>query len=241
MKRLVFALFVALAVSASLRAQQASRLDSDLTMQPSFLAPAGSSARDTALVPALNLSFSETPAPAPVPSAALPDAPAAPAAPQAGFGGDIGYRWHLNAGYEFVHFSSSVFSANMSGIHTTLAYSMYDWFAWEGSVISAFGGDVFQPGETSKYVLLTGGAHITWNREPRKWSPWFHLLAGLARVNPQTAYSSKNGFAMQAGGGVDYSISPRFSMRGQVDYVLTRLYAQVQNNVQAGVGFVLHF
>jgi len=46
---------------------------------------------------------------------------------------------------------------------------------------------------------------------------------------------------MQAGGGVDYSISPRFSMRGQVDYVLTRLYAQVQNNVQAGVGFVLHF
>ena len=240
MKRLVFALFVALAVSASLRAQQASRLDSDLTMQPSFLAPAGSSARDTALVPALNLSFSETPAPAAAPSAALPDAPPAPQ-PQTGYGGDIGYRWHLNAGYEFVHFSSSVFSANMSGIHTTLAYSMYDWFAWEGSVISAFGGDVFQPGETSKYVLLTGGAHITWNREPRKWSPWFHLLAGLARVNPQTAYSSKNGLAMQAGGGVDYSISPRFSMRGQVDYVLTRLYAQVQNNVQAGVGFVLHF
>jgi hypothetical protein len=240
MKRLVFALFLALAVSASLPAQQDSRLDSDLTTQPSFLAPSGSSARDTALEPALNLRFSEAPAPLAVPSAALPDAPA-PGAPQAGYGGDIGYRWHLNAGYEFVHFSSSAFSANLSGIHTTLAYSFYDWLAIEGSVVSAFGGDVFQPGETSKYVLLTGGGHITWNREPRKWSPWLHLLAGMARVNPQTAYNSKNGFAVQAGGGVDYSVNPRLSMRGQVDYVFTRLYAQVQSNVQAGVGFVLHF
>ena len=118
---------------------------------------------------------------------------------------------------------------------------MYDWFAFEGDIVSAFGGDVYLPGETAKYVLLSGGGHISWNREPHKWSPWIHLLAGLAHVNPQTAYNSKTGFAMQAGGGVDYFINPRLSLRGQCDYVLTRLYAQVQNNVQAGVGFVLHF
>ena len=241
MKRLAFVLFLALAVSASLPAQQASRLDSDVAMQPSLLAPSGASARDTALLPALSLSFSETPAPAPVPSAALPDAPAAPAAPQAGFGGDIGYRWHLNAGYEYVHFSSSQFSANMSGLHTTIAYSLNDWFAAEGDVISAFGGDVFQPGETAKYVLLSGGGHISWNREPHRWSPWLHALVGWTHVNPQTAAGSKNGFAVQAGGGLDYLLNPRLSLRGQVDYVLTRLYSQNQNNVQAGVGFVLHF
>jgi hypothetical protein len=241
MKRLVLALFLALAVSASLPAQQASLLDSGFTMQPSLLAPSSASVRETALVPALNLSFSETPAPAPVPSAALSDAPAAPEPPQAGYGGDFGYRWHLNAGYEYVHFSSTPFSANMSGLHTTLAYSWNDWFAFEGDVISAFGGDVFAPGQAASYVLLSGGGHISWNREPHRWSPWIHVLVGLAHVNPQTAYSSKKGFAMQAGGGVDYLLNPRLSFRGQFDYVLTRLYAEVQNNYQAGVGFVLHF
>jgi opacity protein-like surface antigen len=238
MKRLVLPLLVALAVSTSLRAQQVSFSDSVDSLEPSPVAVATAAAPELSLVPALHLSFSEAPAVFSVPSAALPEAPAAP---QTGYGGDIGYRWHLNAGYEYVHFSSAPFSANMSGIHTTLAYSLYDWFAFEGSVISAFGGDVFAPGETSKYVLLTGGAHITWNREPRRWSPWFHVLAGLARVNPQTAYNSKNGFAFQTGGGVDYAVSPRLSLRGQVDYVLSRLYAQTQNNVQAGVGFVLNF
>ena len=241
MKRLVLPAFLALAVSTSLPAQQVSFPDSVRTIEPSLVAPDSSVARDISLVPALDLSFSETPAVFSVPSAALPEAPKAAAPPQSGYYGDIGYRWHLNAGYEYVHFSSAPFTANMSGMHTSIAYSFYDWLAIEGDIISAFGGDVFAPGETSKYVLLTGGGHITWSREPLKWSPWLHVLVGLARVNPQTAYNSKNGFAVQAGGGVDYSVNPRLSLRGQCDYVLTRLYAQNQNNIQAGVGFVLHF
>ena len=245
MKRLVFVVLVALAVSASLSAQQASSRDSDRSTEPWFLATAGSSF-EVSLAPALALPAVTSPSFAPLPSAGLSSGPLpsgafpnAPAPPPVG--GDFGNRWDLAAGYEYVHFTSAPFSANLSGLHTSLAYSLNEWFAAEGSVVAAFGGDVFAPGETAKYVLLTGGGRIFWNRDPKRWSPWAHALVGGAHVNPQVANSSKNGLAFQTGGGVDYFFNPRLSFRGEADYVLTRLYSGTQNNFQIGVGFVLHF
>ena len=245
MKRLLLFSLLALTVSASLRAQQASVLNADRLAEPSILVPSGGSS-EVSLVPALTppaaapAFFAPVPSAAlssaPMPSAALPNAPAPPPPPS-------GYdnRWDLAAGYEYVHFGSAPFSANLSGIHASLAYSLTDWFAVEGSVVAAFGGDVFAPGETAKYALITGGGRVFWNRDPRRWSPWVHALVGVAHVNPQVAGSSKNGFALQAGGGVDYFFNPRLSFRGEGDYVLTRLYSGTQNNFQIGVGFVLHF
>ena len=235
MKRLVFAVFVALVVSASLPAQQASFLNFDRSAQPLFLAPAAD-ASNANLVPS-GATFPVTSV-SPVPSAALPEAPSAP---QYGRGGDFGYRWDLAVGYQYVHFESKPFSANLSGIHTSLAYSLTDWFALEGSVVAAFGGDVFQGGEMSKYALFTGGGRIFWNRQPHRFSPWAHILVGGVHVNPQIANSSKNAFALQAGGGIDWYLNPRLSFRGEADFVHTQLYSDSQNNYQAGVGVVLHF
>jgi hypothetical protein len=238
MKRLVLVVLVALAVSASLPAQQASFLNFDRAVQPSFLA-GNSSTSDVSLVPSLAAPSATLPASSfsAVPSAALPDAPAAP---QFGGGGDVGYRWHLATGYEFVHFESKAFSANLSGIHTALAYSINDWFALEGSIVAAFGGDVFG-GEMTKFAMFTGGGRIQWDRAPHRWSPWAHVLVGGVHLNPQLANVSKNAFALQAGGGVDWAFNPRLSFRGEADYVHTQLYSDSQNNYQAGVGVVLHF
>src|SRR5215467_14185197 len=238
MKRLVLVVFAALAVSASLPAQQASFLNLDRAIQPSFLA-GNSSASNVSLLPSLAASTAAFPTAAfsAVPSAALPDAPAAP---QFGGGGDVGYRWHLATGYELVHFESTAFSANLSGIHTALAYSFTDWFALEGSIVAAFGGDVFG-GEMTKFAMYTGGGRIQWDRTPHRWSPWAHVLVGGVHVNPQLAGFSKNGFALQTGGGVDWNLNPRLSFRGAADYVRTQLYSDSQNNYQVGVGVVLHF
>lgn len=231
MKRLVFFVFAALAVSSSLAAQQ---------FQPVSLLNSNNDAWATPAVnPALPL---EPPTLAggtfrAMSSAASPDAPA-PAPPRSSYDGP---RFTLASGYEYVHFKSAPFSANMSGIHTSLAYALNDTFAVEGNVVAAFGGDVFQSGEMSKYVLLTGGGRIYWDRNPRRFSPWLHAAVGLAHVNPQIARSSKNGFALQAGGGVDYFLNPQFSLRGEVDYVRTQLYSSSQNNFQIGVGFAIHF
>ena len=239
MKRLVLVLFVALAVSASLPAQQASFLNLERSAQSLFLASAADASNANLIssqaLPAATLpvtSFS------PVPSAALPEAPRGP---QYGSAGDFGYRWDLAVGYEYVHFDSKPFSANLSGIHTSIAYSLTEWFALEGSLVSAFGGDVFQPGEMARYVLATGGGRIFWNRQPHRFSPWAHVLVGVTHMNPQVANSGKNGFALQAGGGVDWFLNPRLSFRGEADYVHTQLYSDTQHNYQAGVGVVLHF
>jgi hypothetical protein len=239
MKRFVLLVLVALAVSASLPAQQASFLNLDRTAQPLFLAPAADAANAN-LFPSLAAPAATLPVTSvsPVPSAALPDAPRAP---QFGRGGDFGYRWDLAVGYEYVHFESKPFSANLSGIHTSLAYSLTEWFALEGSVVSAFGGDVFGAGEMSKFVMLTGGGRVLWNRQPHRFSPWMHVLVGWAHVNPQVANATKNGFALQAGGGIDWFFNPRLSFRGEADYVHTQLYSDTQTNYQAGVGVVLHF
>lgn len=239
MKRLVLVLFVALTVSASLSAQQVSFLNLDLSAHPLFHAST-TDASNVSLVPFLAAPLATVPVPSfsAVPSAALPEAPRAP---QYGGGGDFGYRWDLAVGYQFVHFKSQPFSANLSGIHTSIAYSLTEWFALEGSVVAAFGGDVFQPGEMSKYALFTGGGRIFWNRQPHRLSPWAHILVGGVHMNPQIADSSKNGFALQAGGGIDWFLNPRLSIRGEADYVRTQLYSDTQNNYQAGVGVVLHF
>ena len=241
MKRLVLVVFVALAVSASLPAQQGSFLNFDRVAQQPFLA-GNSGAPNVSLVPSLAAPTATFPVStfSAVPSAALPDAPSAPPAPQYGGGGDRGYRWHLATGYEFVHFESAAFSANLSGIHTALAYSVNDWFALEGSIVAAFGGDVFA-GEMTKFAMFTGGGRIQWDRAPHRWSPWAHALVGGVHVNPQLAGSSKDGFALQAGGGIDWALNPRLSFRGEADYVRTQLYSDTQNNYQAGVGVVLHF
>jgi len=242
MKRLVFVVLASLAVSASLSAQQASSFSWDRWNQPIFLSSAssGSDVASATLAPELTPPAVVSAIPfAPRGTAAVPDAPAP--APPAGPRGEMSDRWDLAVGYEYVHFKSAPFSANMSGIHTSVAYALDDWVAIEGSVVAAFGGDVFAPGEQARYVLYTGGARISWNRDPKRWSPWVHALVGGAHVNPQVARSSKNGFAFQTGGGVDYYLNPRLSLRGEVDYVRTQLYSEGQNNIQAGVGIVIHF
>ena len=230
MKRLALAAFLAVLTPAALSAQQPSFLALSSSQPPAPLAPV---APNLNLVPALALpsanSFS-------FPSAALPDAPAPP---QRSYQDDDFYRWELAAGYEYVHFKSAPFSANLSGLHTDVTYYLKDWFGVEGDVVSAWGGDIFAA--RSKYVSYTGGGRLSWGTSGHRWTPWAHALVGGVHVNPQTAAGGKNAFAVQAGGGVDWALVPRVSLRAEADYVHTRLYSSSQNNFQVGVGFVLHF
>ena len=228
MKRLAFAALLSLALCAALPAQQ-----------PSFFAT--SSAQPSA-PPAPAYTFDLVPALAPpatsslfIPSPALPDAPAPP---RSGYQNDDYYRWDLAIGYEYVHFKSAPFSANLSGLHTDLTYNLYDWLGLEGNVVSTWGGDIY--GARSKFVLYAAGARIGWGHSSRRWTPWAHALVGGTHVNPQVV-GGKNGFALQAGGGADLVWNQRISLRGEADYVRTMLYSSSQNNFQIGLGAVIHF
>jgi hypothetical protein len=167
-----------------------------------------------------------------------PGEPSASPEPRFVFGGRDDYRWQLGVGYEFVRFQSSAFNANLSGLHASLSYFTNDWFAWEGSVVAAFGGTIFANDRT-KYLLYTGGPKIAWRRA--KWEPWAHALVGGLHMLPQIAAQGKNGFALQIGGGADYRFNPTSAIRIESDYVHSQLYSSSQNFFQIGAGFVVHF
>jgi opacity protein-like surface antigen len=234
MKRLALVACFVLGTCASLSAQQPSLLLSALAAQPA--APA--STFNFTLVP--ELAPPATPSESfafPSPKAALPDAPAPPQSPSFN---EEGYRWDLAIGYEYIHFDSTQFSANMSGLHTDLTYNLNSWFGLEGNVVSAFGGTIVG-GERTKYVLFAGGARIGWGPSRKRLTPWAHALVGGVHLNPQIANSSKNSFALQVGGGADWAYNSRVSLRAEADYVRSTLYSSTQNNFQIGLGAVIHF
>ncbi|HWZ99933.1 MAG TPA: hypothetical protein VN025_19405 [Candidatus Dormibacteraeota bacterium] len=156
------------------------------------------------------------------------------------FGNNDDYRFQLGIGYEYVRFRSTPFNSNLNGLHTSLSYYLNDWFAVEGSIVSAFGTKVFSD-ERSKYLLYTGGGRIAWRDPKRKYEPWMHALVGGLHMIPQTAVGGKNGFALQVGAGVDLRYNARLSFRVNGDYVRSQLYSQSQNNFQFGGGAVIHF
>ena len=233
MNRLLLAAVLALGVCASLPAQQTSLLMFSPSAQPST--SPNSTSFNFALVPELALPPASLAGSSSLPRPALPNVP-----PSQSSSSEMGYRWDLAIGYEFVHFDSAPFSANLSGVHTDLTYNLNNWFGLEGSLVSAFGSDVLG-GEMSKYVLYTVGGRISAGPSRHRFTPWMHILVGGAHVNPQVARESKNGFALQLGGGADWILNQRLSFRGEADYVRTQLYSSSQNNFQFGVGAVLHF
>jgi opacity protein-like surface antigen len=236
MKRLALAAFLALGTCASIPAQQSSVLMFAPAAQPS--APSNASPFNFSLVPELALPATSFAASNTV--LAPHSSPSAPVPPQGSVASDQGYRWDLAVGYEFVHFESGPFNANLSGLHTDLTYNLNNWFGLEGNVVSAWGGDVLG-GERSKYVLYTAGGRINAGPSRHRLTPWAHVLVGGAHLNPQVARESKNGFALQLGGGADWAYNTRVSLRAEADYVRTQLYSSSQNNFQIGVGAVIHF
>jgi len=233
MKRFALVACFALGTCVSLSAQQSSLLLFAPASQPSAPSPAF----NFTLVPELAPPAAPSqPFVSPSPKPALPDAPALP---QRSSSNEEGYPWDLAIGYEYIHFNSSQFNANLSGLHTDLTYNLNSWFGLEGNVISAWGGEI--GGERTKYVLFAAGGRVGFGPLRKRFSPWAHALVGGVHLNPQVARESKNSFALQAGGGVDWAYSSRVALRAEADYVRSTLYSSTQNNFQIGLGAVIHF
>jgi opacity protein-like surface antigen len=148
------------------------------------------------------------------------------------------YRWQLGFGFAWVRFQSSIFNASGLGANTSLTYYTNEWLAFEGDVTTSFAPTIYVR-EHVKYLSYTGGVKIGSRRE--KWEPWAHVLAGGAHVQPQTAGNSRNALAIQAGGGADYRLHSRISLRVEGDWVRTQFFKQTQNNLQLVGGVVIHF
>jgi hypothetical protein len=171
------------------------------------------------------------------------EASAAPAAtpgakPKYIFGERDDYRWQLGIGVEFFRFRSNVIDASMVGLNTTLTYYTNSWFAVEGSVITGFAPEIYDR-EHVKLFGGTGGIRVGGRRA--RWEPWMHGLVGGSHLQPQTAFGGRNSLMAQVGGGVDFRVYARLSLRAQADWVYTQYFGQTQNNFQGVAGAVLHF
>jgi hypothetical protein len=174
----------------------------------------------------------------PANTAAVADAAPADPRPRFIYGGRDDYRWQLGIGVSFVRFRSNIFFASAVGANTSLAYYTNEWFAIEGSVTTAFAPPVTR-NQHVKYLGYGIGPKIAWRQ--RKWEPWAHAILGGAHIIPQTAAGSQNGYLIEAGGGTDYRLNPRFSLRLEVDWLRTGLFGQTQNSGQGVLGAVFHF
>jgi hypothetical protein len=150
----------------------------------------------------------------------------------------IDYRWELALGVSLERFRSSIYRATGVGTYTSLTYYRSGWLGIEGDVNTFFAPSIWN-GEHIKLVNYGAGPKIAWRESP--YEPFVHILVGGTHALPQTANGGRNGFALQFGGGADLRLFPRFSVRGEVDYVPTKLFGEWQHNVQLAIAGVLHF
>jgi hypothetical protein len=87
-------------------------------------------------------------------------------------------------------------------------------------------------------------------RSASRFTPFTQVLFGAATSTSGLYFqTNQTVFAMTVGGGIDYRLNRRLSLRPvQADYMLTHfkegedLYKRpVQNNFKVGVGIILHF
>jgi len=187
----------------------------------------------------LGASAESSEAPSVAAATAEGEAPATPPAkPRFVFGDRDDYRWQLGMGVEIFRFLSSRFDATMVGTNTMLTYFTNGWFAFEGNLVTGFAPEIYQ----SEHVkLFGGGGGIRVGSRRARWEPWGHVLVGGAHLQPQTANASKTALMVQTGGGVDYRVHARLSIRLEGDWVYTRFFSQSQNSFQGVAGVVLHF
>lgn len=172
---------------------------------------------------------------------AAPDpspAPAPAAKPRFVFGGRDDYRWQLGVGVEFLRFLSNRFDASLVGLNTTVTYFTNGWFGLEGNLVTGFAPAIYGD-DPVKFFGGAGGVRIGSRRA--RWEPWLHGLVGGSHLQPQTAGASRGSLMAQAGGGVDYRMHARLSLRLEMDWVYTAYFSQSQNFFQGTAGIVLHF
>ena len=151
--------------------------------------------------------------------------------PQAINDTDVRGTWELGLGYTFVRFQSSLFSASMSGLDSTVSYYLRDHLALEGNVANAFSED-------GRYLFYGGGVKVS-KGKPRL-QPFAHALVGGAHIFPRAAFGN-NGFAARLGGGAETRLKKQLWLRIEADYVRSQLYSSGQNNFQAVASVIYRF
>jgi outer membrane immunogenic protein len=156
------------------------------------------------------------------------------------------------AGYSYVRDNpdtSGIDSFSLNGGSASFAYHIKDWLSAVGDIGAYHSGNILGTGVDGTLTTYVFGPRISYHSD-RRITPFAQVLFGGAHGGESIAggtSGSENAFAMTIGGGVDYRINHRLSLRPlQVDYLMTRFQEgttsnQTQNNLRVSTGIVVHF
>ncbi len=157
------------------------------------------------------------------------------------------------AGYSYIRDNpgpTSGDSFSLNGGNASVTYHIKDWIGGVADFGGYHNGNILGTGADGTLSTYLFGPRVSY-RSYRHFTPFAEALFGVAHAGASigggTLGSTQNSFAMAIGGGVDYRLTNRFSLRPlEVDYLLTRFSegspnTQTQNNLRASTGIVIHF
>ncbi len=154
-------------------------------------------------------------------------------------------RADVFGGYSYLNVDTQGLTSrqNANGWEASGSVNFNRWFAVEGDVSGAYKTySVVGVNTTAADYLYLGGPRI--NLRPI----FFHALVGRDRLS-DSAFGitvSQTGFAGAFGGGVQWKVARRWSVRASADYVFARhaiptLASFTENNFRVGAGVVYSF
>src|SRR5467141_3454702 len=156
------------------------------------------------------------------------------------------------AGYSYVRANPATSGSNsfsLNGGSASVAYTVNGWLSGVADLGGYHDTNILGSGVDGTLSTYLFGPRVSYHRFSRV-TPFGEVLFGVAHTgaNLLNTTNSQNAFAMTVGGGLDYRVSSRFSIRAaKVDYLLTRFNefnttnAQTQNNLRLSTGIVFRF
>ncbi len=155
------------------------------------------------------------------------------------------------AGYSYVRENPSTSGASgfsLNGGSASLTYHVKDWISGVADFGAYHNGNILGSGVDGTLSTYLFGPRVS-HRSYKRVTPFGEALFGVAHAGASFlgTSTSQNAFAMALGGGVDYRLNNRFSLRPvQLDYLITRFPVgttgnQTQNNLRVSTGILLHF
>jgi opacity protein-like surface antigen len=154
--------------------------------------------------------------------------------------GQVAPRWDFYGGYSYLRFDSpSIGYAHWSNLNGFAGEVTFNINPRLGVTLDG-NGDYGNHLTVYNYMF---GPQYTWRRD--KSAFFAHGFFGKAQntVNIETA--TRNGFggvgrAFAAGGGYDWNLTPRFTLRVEGDYLNTSTFGATQNSIRISTGLVFH-
>lgn len=152
--------------------------------------------------------------------------------------------WEISGGYSYLDANLNGSHFHLNGGSGSLTQNLNGWFG--GRVeFNGFQGNeaVTASGQTTVYSVnaqtITYGPVFSYRRFSRI-TPYGHVQFGAVHGSSEYLGISQSAykFAVAPGGGLDFTLNRRASIRVDGEYLLTRFLSLTQENVSVSVGIV---